>query len=55
MKKFRDSAQALYTRVKTMNTQKQSKAEIEKALRNEFKWADLHVQFGLDGVIAEAK
>jgi glyoxylase-like metal-dependent hydrolase (beta-lactamase superfamily II) len=55
MKKFRDSAQALYTRVKTMNTQKKSKAEIEKVMRSEFKWADLHVQFGLDGVINEAK
>ena len=38
-----------------MNTQKQSKAEIEKVMRSEFKWADLHVQIGLDGVIAEAK
>ena len=55
MKKFRDSTQALYTRVKTMNAQKKSKAEIEKAMRSEFKWADLHVQLGLDGVIAEAK
>jgi glyoxylase-like metal-dependent hydrolase (beta-lactamase superfamily II) len=55
MKKFRDSAQALYTRVKTMNAEKKSRAEIEKVMRSEFKWADLHVQFGLDGVINEAK
>ena len=55
MKKFRDSTQALFTRVKTMNSQKKSKAEIEKAMRSEFKWADLHVQLGLDGVINEAK
>ena len=55
MKKFRDSTQALYTRVKTMNAEKKSKAEIEKVLRSEFKWADLHVMFGLDGVIKEAR
>jgi len=55
MKKFRDSTEALFTRVRTMNREKKSKAEIEKMLRTDFKWADLHVQFGLDGVIAEAK
>ena len=55
MKKFRDSTQALFTRVRTMNAEKKSKADIEKMLRTDFKWADLHVQMGLDGVIAEAK
>ena len=55
MKKFRDSTEALFTRVRTMNREKKSKAEIEKMLRTDFKWADLHVQFGLDGVITEAK
>ena len=55
MKKFRDSTETLFTRVRTMNREKKSKAEIEKMLRSDFKWADLHVQFGLDGVIAEAK
>jgi glyoxylase-like metal-dependent hydrolase (beta-lactamase superfamily II) len=55
LQKFRDSTQTLYTRVRTMNGEKKSKAEIEKMLRSDFKWADLHVQMGLDGVIAEAK
>jgi glyoxylase-like metal-dependent hydrolase (beta-lactamase superfamily II) len=55
LQKFRDSTQTLYTRVRTMNGEKKSKAEIEKMLRTDFKWADLHVQMGLDGVIAEAK
>jgi len=55
MRKFRDSTQALFTRVKTMVGEKKTKAEIEKQMRTEFKWADLHVQMGLDGVIAEAK
>jgi glyoxylase-like metal-dependent hydrolase (beta-lactamase superfamily II) len=55
MQKFRDSAQTLFTRVKTMNGQKKSKAEIEKMLRTDFKWADLHVQAGLDGVVVEAR
>jgi cyclase len=54
LQKFRDSTQALFTRVRTMNGQKKSKAEIEKMLRTDFKWADLHVQMGMDGVIAEA-
>lgn len=55
MQKFRDSTQALYTRVRTMVGQKKSRAEIEKQMRTEFKWADLHVQMGLDGVMAEVK
>jgi cyclase len=55
LQKFRDSTQALFTRVREMNQQKRSRAEIEKVLRTDFKWADLHVQLGLDGVIAEAR
>jgi glyoxylase-like metal-dependent hydrolase (beta-lactamase superfamily II) len=55
MQKFRASTAALYARVRTMVGQKRSRAEIEKMLRTEYKWADLHVQAGLDGVIAEAK
>jgi len=55
LQKFRDSTQALFTRVRDMNGQKRSKAEIEKMLRTDFKWADVHVQMGLDGVIAEAR
>jgi glyoxylase-like metal-dependent hydrolase (beta-lactamase superfamily II) len=55
MRKFRDSTQTLFTRVKTMVAQKKSKAEIDRMLRSEFKWADLHAQYGLDGVIAEAR
>jgi glyoxylase-like metal-dependent hydrolase (beta-lactamase superfamily II) len=52
---FRDSTQALFARVREMNQQKRSRVEIEKMLRTDFKWADLHVQMGLDGVIAEAR
>ena len=55
MQKFRASTAALYARVRTLVGQKRSRAEIEKMLRTEYKWADLHVQAGLDGVIAEAK
>jgi glyoxylase-like metal-dependent hydrolase (beta-lactamase superfamily II) len=55
MQKFRAITAALYARVRTMVGQKRSRAEIEKMLRSEFKWADLHVQAGLDGVIAESK
>jgi glyoxylase-like metal-dependent hydrolase (beta-lactamase superfamily II) len=55
MKKFRDSTQALFSRVHDMNVQKKSRADIEKMLRTDYHWADLHVQMGLDGVIKEAK
>jgi glyoxylase-like metal-dependent hydrolase (beta-lactamase superfamily II) len=53
LRKFRDSTMSLRTRVHDMVTQKRSRADIEKMLRSEFHFADLHVKFSLDGLIKE--
>jgi hypothetical protein len=53
LRKFRDSTMSLRTRVRDMVVKKQSRAEIEKMLRSEFHFADLHVKFSLDGLIKE--
>jgi glyoxylase-like metal-dependent hydrolase (beta-lactamase superfamily II) len=53
MRKFRDSTVKLRNRVHELVVGKRSKADIEKVMRAEFHWADLHVMFALDGVIAE--
>jgi len=53
MAKFRDSTAALRDRVHQMLGQKKSAAEIEKMLRTDFHWADLHVARGLQGALAE--
>lgn len=55
LRKFRDSTDRLRRRVREMILAKQPRAEIEKMLRSEFKWADLHVQLGLDGLLAELR
>ena len=43
----------LRTKVHDMVVQKKSKAEIEKMLRTDFKFADLHIQRSLDGMMIE--
>jgi hypothetical protein len=53
LRKFRDAAMTLRTRVRDMLAQKRSREEITKMLRSDFKWADLHVQVSLDGLLAE--
>jgi len=53
MKKFRDSTLRFRNRVHELVTQKKSRADIEKVMRSEFHWVDLHVMFSLDGAIAE--
>src|SRR5262252_593943 len=53
MKKFRDSTLRFRNRVHELVVQKKSRADIEKAMRAEFHWADLHVARSLDGAIAE--
>jgi len=53
MRKFRDSTLTLRTKVRDMILQKRSRAEIEKMLRTDFHFADLHVQRSLDGLILE--
>jgi glyoxylase-like metal-dependent hydrolase (beta-lactamase superfamily II) len=53
MRKFRDSTMTLRTKVKDMIAGKKTKAEIEKMLRSDFKFADLHIQRSLDGLMLE--
>jgi cyclase len=55
MRRFRESAQRLRTRVHDMIVSKATKAEIERALRSEFHFADLHVQVSLDGMLVELR
>jgi glyoxylase-like metal-dependent hydrolase (beta-lactamase superfamily II) len=53
MRKFRDSTMTLRTKVKDMIAGKKTKADIEKMLRSDFKFADLHIQRSLDGLMLE--
>jgi glyoxylase-like metal-dependent hydrolase (beta-lactamase superfamily II) len=53
VRKFRDSTMSLRTKVHDMVSQKKSPAEIEKMLRSDFHFADLHVKVSLDGLIKE--
>ena len=53
MRKFRDSTLRFRNRVHELVTQKKPRPDIEKAMRSEFHWADLHVMLSLDGAIAE--
>jgi glyoxylase-like metal-dependent hydrolase (beta-lactamase superfamily II) len=53
MRKYRDSTVRLKNRVHELITQKKTRADIEKVMRAEFHWADLHVMLSLDGAIAE--
>jgi hypothetical protein len=43
----------LRTRVRDMVVKKSSRAEIEKMLRSEFHFADLHIKASMDGLIRE--
>ena len=53
LRKFRDSTMSLKNRVRDMIAKKSAKAEIEKMLRTDFKFADLHIQRSLDGMMIE--
>ncbi len=53
--KFRQTAINLRTRVHTMLSQNKSKAEIAKMLTDEFHYGQFHIDFSLDGLMAELK
>jgi glyoxylase-like metal-dependent hydrolase (beta-lactamase superfamily II) len=55
LRRFRGSTERLFARAREMVGQNRTKDEIAAMLRSEFKWADLHLQLGLDGLIAEAR
>jgi hypothetical protein len=53
VRKWRDHAMELRTRVHDMIGQKKTRADVEKLLRAEFDYEDLHVQRSLDGLMLE--
>ena len=53
LRKFRDSTQTLRNRAREMITQKRSRDDIRKMLMTEFHWADLHLNRGFEGLLAE--
>ncbi|MAM69724.1 MAG: hypothetical protein CMP91_01080 [Gammaproteobacteria bacterium] len=55
MAEFRDQTLTLRIQVRDMLANGSSRADIEQMLRNDYNWADLHVQRGLDGLIVEAQ
>ena len=55
MRKFHDTSTRLKNRVHDMITQKKSKDEISKMLRDEFHYADFHLGMSLDGLLVELR
>jgi cyclase len=55
MAKFRTSTLALRNRVHDMVAQKKTRSDIEKMLRSEYHFADLHINLSLDGLMAEMR
>jgi cyclase len=55
LRKFRESTLTLRNRVHDMLVANKTKAEIEKMLRSDFHFADLHIQVSLDGMMAELR
>ena len=55
LRKFRDSAARLRTRVHEMIVQKKSKDEISKMLASEFHFAEFHLTMSLDGLLVELR
>ena len=53
MTAFRDSTERLTQVATELVRQGRTRAEIEQAMRMQFGWQDLHVQFALDGLIDE--
>jgi glyoxylase-like metal-dependent hydrolase (beta-lactamase superfamily II) len=55
MRKFRETAARLKTRVHEMIVAKKSKDEISKMLQSEFHFADFHLGLSLDGLLVELR
>jgi cyclase len=53
MQKFRQSTVTLRNRVHEMVVQKKNRGDVEKMLRTEFHFADLHIARSLDGLLVE--
>jgi glyoxylase-like metal-dependent hydrolase (beta-lactamase superfamily II) len=55
LRQFRDSTLVLRNRIHEMIVQKRTRDDIAQMLRREFHWADLHLDRGLDGALAELR
>jgi glyoxylase-like metal-dependent hydrolase (beta-lactamase superfamily II) len=55
MAKFRNTTIALNNRIHELLVQKKSRDEIAKAMQSEFHWGELHMNFMLDGAMAELR
>ena len=55
LRKFRENAARLRTRVHGMIAEKKSKDDIAKMLRTEFFFADFHIDASLDGLLVELR
>ena len=55
LRKFRESTLSLRNKVHDMLVTNKTRAEIEKMLRSDFHFADLHIQVSLDGMMAELR
>jgi cyclase len=53
MRKFRDSTLKLRNRIHELLVQKKTRDDIARMLQSEFHWAQLHLDRGLDGAMAE--
>lgn len=55
MRRFRENTVTFRNRMRELLSQNKTRDEIEAVVRDEFHWADLHVQFALDGAMAELR
>ncbi len=55
VRRFRDSTVSLRNRIAGMVKDKAPPADVEKVLRTEFNWGNLHVARGLTGIMAEMR
>jgi cyclase len=55
VRRFRDSTITLRNRVRELVAKKATPEEVEKVMRTEFRWGNLHVARGLIGVMAEMR
>jgi cyclase len=51
--KFRDQAESLRAKTREMIVKKAARDDIRKMLMSDFRWADLHLNRGFDGLLAE--
>jgi len=53
--RFRDSTVTLRNKIHEMIVAKNSRADVEKMLRSDFRWGDLPINGSLDGLMVELR